>query len=61
MQLEMILQAQEYEDEQGINLQEFFDSTTGKFTTPLVQSWAKEVNNRRAQKSAAISADAPES
>ena len=43
----MILQAQEYEADQGVNLQEFFDSTAGKFKTPLGQAWAKEIVKRR--------------
>ena len=43
----MILQAQEYEAEQDIDLQDFFDSTKGRFTTPLGQSWAKEIVKRR--------------
>ena len=47
LQLEMILQAQEYEADQGIDLQEFFDSTAGKFKTPLGQAWAKEIIRRR--------------
>jgi putative hydrolase of HD superfamily len=44
----MILQAQEYEKAQGINLQEFFDSTKGKFQTELGRSWAAEIVARRA-------------
>ncbi|DBB03901.1 TPA: hypothetical protein ACH3X1_012987 [Trebouxia sp. C0004] len=48
--LEMILQAQEYEAEQDIDLQDFFDSTKGRFTTLLGQSWAKEIVKRRADK-----------
>lgn len=47
LQLEMILQAQEYEKAQGLNLQEFFDSTKGKFKTELGQSWATEIVARR--------------
>lgn len=31
--LEMIIQAHEYEQEQGLQLQQFFDSTQGKFKT----------------------------
>lgn len=46
----MILQAQEYEADQGIDLQEFFDSTAGKFKTPLGQTWAKEIVRRRTAK-----------
>lgn len=47
LQLEMILQAHEYEADQSKNLQEFFDSTAGKFKTPLGQAWAKEIVKRR--------------
>jgi putative hydrolase of HD superfamily len=32
--LEMIIQAHEYEQAQGLKLQQFFDSTQGKFKTP---------------------------
>jgi len=53
LQLEMILQAQEYEEQQNIDLQDFFDSTRGRFTTPLGQSWAKEIVKRRAEQQAA--------
>jgi putative hydrolase of HD superfamily len=31
--LEMIIQAHEYEQDQGLALQQFFDSTQGKFKT----------------------------
>lgn len=47
LQLEMILQAQEYEKAQGLDLQEFFESTKGKFKTELGQSWAAEIIARR--------------
>lgn len=47
LQLEMILQAQEYEQEQEVDLQDFFDSTEGRFATPLGQAWAKEIIKRR--------------
>ena len=50
LQLEMILQAQEYEAEQNIDLQDFFDSTKGRFTTPVGQAWAKEIVKRRADR-----------
>jgi putative hydrolases of HD superfamily len=43
----MILQAQEYEEQQKINLQEFFDSTNGKFKSPIAQAWAEEIIRRR--------------
>jgi putative hydrolase of HD superfamily len=48
MQVEMILQASEYEAAQGKQLQEFFDSTAGKWRTELGRSWAEEVYRRRA-------------
>ncbi|OQS05729.1 HD domain-containing protein 2-like isoform 1 [Thraustotheca clavata] len=44
---EMILQADEYENAQGVDLQDFFNSTKGKFKTPLVQSWVSELNAQR--------------
>ena len=48
MQLEMILQADEYEQQQpGLELQEFFDSTRGRFKTDLGRSWAEEIVRRR--------------
>lgn len=49
-QLEMILQAHEYEGAQGKVLQEFFDSTAGKWRTELGQSWAEEICARRRQR-----------
>jgi putative hydrolase of HD superfamily len=45
--LEMILQAREYEEEQGKDLSEFFDSTRGKFKTELGSQWANEIAERR--------------
>ena len=48
LQLEMILQAHEYESEQQMTLQEFFDSTAGKWRTDLGRSWAEEIYRRRA-------------
>ncbi|KAL6520680.1 hypothetical protein OROMI_032240 [Orobanche minor] len=45
--LEMILQALEYENEQGKSLEEFFESTAGKFQTDLGKAWALEVESRR--------------
>ena len=44
----MILQASEYEAAQGLDLQEFFNSTAGKFRTELGQAWAAEVLAQRA-------------
>ncbi|KAK1268887.1 hypothetical protein QJS04_geneDACA004991 [Acorus gramineus] len=46
-QVEMILQALEYESEHGKVLDEFFLSTAGKFQTDLGKSWAAEVTSRR--------------
>ncbi|KAJ6803962.1 HD domain-containing protein 2-like [Iris pallida] len=45
--VEMILQALEYENEQGMNLDEFFQSTSGKFTTDVGKAWAAEIVSRR--------------
>ncbi|XP_073018331.1 uncharacterized protein [Primulina eburnea] len=45
--VEMILQALEYEKEQGKDLEEFFESTAGKFQTDLGKAWALEVASRR--------------
>lgn len=49
-QLEMILQAHEYECQQGMLLQEFFDSTDGKWRTDLGRSWAEEICRRRVER-----------
>ena len=43
----MILQASEYEDAQGLTLQDFFDSTAGRFKTETGRAWAAEVVTRR--------------
>ncbi|XP_010904602.1 uncharacterized protein [Elaeis guineensis] len=45
--VEMILQALEYEKEQGIDLDEFFQSTAGKFQTDVGKAWASEIASRR--------------
>ncbi|PON99281.1 Ribonuclease Y [Trema orientale] len=45
--VEMILQALEYENEQGKDLNEFFQSTAGKFQTELGKAWASEIASRR--------------
>lgn len=45
--VEMILQALEYEKEQGIDLDEFFQSTVGKFQTDVGRAWATEIASRR--------------
>lgn len=46
--LEMIIQADEYERQQGVNLQQFFDSTANYFTHPEVLALANEVRAKRA-------------
>ncbi|KAL8128827.1 hypothetical protein V2J09_017982 [Rumex salicifolius] len=46
-QVEMILQASEYENAQGKDLDEFFQSTAGKFQTELGKAWASEILKRR--------------
>ncbi|XP_020231267.1 HD domain-containing protein 2 isoform X1 [Cajanus cajan] len=48
--VEMILQALEYEDEQGKDLDEFFQSTAGKFQTETGKAWASEIVSRRKNK-----------
>lgn len=53
LQLEMIVQAHEYEDRQGMELQDFFDSTRGRFVTELGKSWADELVRRREARRAA--------
>ncbi|KAK9705770.1 hypothetical protein RND81_07G080300 [Saponaria officinalis] len=45
--VEMILQAFEYEKEQGKDLEEFFESTAGKFQTEIGKAWASEIVSRR--------------
>ncbi|KAL5699821.1 hypothetical protein ACHQM5_030665 [Ranunculus cassubicifolius] len=45
--VEMILQALEYEKEQGKDLEEFFESTAGKFQTEVGKAWASEIASRR--------------
>ncbi|XP_015883223.3 uncharacterized protein LOC107419018 isoform X1 [Ziziphus jujuba] len=48
--VEMILQALEYENEQGKDLDEFFRSTAGKFQTETGKAWASEIASRRQKK-----------
>ncbi|XP_010472377.1 PREDICTED: HD domain-containing protein 2-like [Camelina sativa] len=45
--VEMILQALEYEQAQGKDLEEFFQSTAGKFLTDIGKAWASEIVSRR--------------
>lgn len=48
--IEMIVQAGEYERAQadrGVELQEFFDSTAGKWRTDVGRSWAQVVTDER--------------
>jgi len=51
---EMIVQADEYEQEQDMELQEFFDSTEGKFRTDLVCSWDAELRQQRGERQAKL-------
>ncbi|XP_030628648.1 5'-deoxynucleotidase HDDC2 [Chanos chanos] len=55
-QLEMILQAHEYEELEGRpgRLQEFFSSTEGKFHHPEVLQLVRSLNEERAQQMAAV-------
>ncbi|XP_078332414.1 5'-deoxynucleotidase HDDC2-like isoform X2 [Crassostrea virginica] len=50
---EMILQAHEYEkqSERPSHLQEFFDSTEGKFKTKLVKEWVEKLYQDRSKSS----------
>ena len=52
LQLEMILQALEYEAAQGLDLQEFFNSTAGRFKTETGRAWAAEIVARRIARAA---------
>jgi putative hydrolase of HD superfamily len=46
--IEMIVQALEYEKAQpGVELNEFFDSTAGKWRTPVGRAWAEAVYKER--------------
>lgn len=49
-QIEMILQALEYEKGQGIQLDEFFSAADG-LKTDVGKSWAQEVISRRVKPS----------
>ncbi|CAJ0760512.1 3454_t:CDS:2, partial [Entrophospora sp. SA101] len=44
---ELILQAFEYEQSQNKDLEEFFESTKGKFNHSLVKSWVGELYRKR--------------
>ena len=44
----MILQAQEYEAAQGVELEQFFKGTEGKWRTDIGRAWAEEIVQRRA-------------
>jgi hypothetical protein len=57
-QVEMVLQAAEYEAAQGLRLQPFFSSTAGRFQTPTGRAWAAEVARRRAPPDAGAAAGA---
>ena len=51
LQLEMILQAHEYQDSRDANLEEFFQSVKGKFKTETGRRVAEEIEQRRRQNS----------
>ena len=44
---EMILQAEDYEEQQGVDLSQFFDSTRGKIRDSVVSSWEQQLRSRR--------------
>eukprot|EP00275_Glaucocystis_incrassata_P001562 EC123335.1.p1 GENE.EC123335.1~~EC123335.1.p1 ORF type:complete len:192 (+),score=31.90 EC123335.1:74-649(+) len=46
---EMILQASEYEQAQGCDLQQFFDSTEHSFKDPHVRRWVQELRSQRTE------------
>ncbi len=46
--LEMIVQADEYEQRYSIILQDFFDSTANSFSHPEIVAWANELRSQRA-------------
>jgi len=48
---EMAIQASEYEQRHGINLQGFFDSSLPKIRHPQVQQWATDLEKERNGKS----------
>merc|ERR1719356_1423679 len=52
---EMVLQASEYEESQGLPLPDFFRTTEGKFATPLFRKLDAEVRSRRAKRQPALS------
>ncbi len=45
--LDMLVQADWYERERGVLLQDFFDSTLPKFQTELVTQWVRELTEDR--------------
>merc|ERR1711974_162099 len=47
---EMVLQASEYEEAQGLPLSDFFRTTEGKFGTGLFKELDAEVRRRRAKR-----------
>ncbi|KAG0227969.1 HD domain-containing protein 2 [Mortierella sp. GBA43] len=46
---EMIVQALEYEQSEGAELEQFFAGTRGKFKHPMVTAWVNELDAERAQ------------
>ncbi|KAL3690632.1 hypothetical protein R1sor_004283 [Riccia sorocarpa] len=56
--IEMILQAHEYEQESGKDLEDFFRTTRGKFQTDVGKALAAEVVKRRSSSSTHINSEA---
>mmetsp|Transcript_53947 Transcript_53947/g.127485 ORF Transcript_53947/g.127485 Transcript_53947/m.127485 type:complete len:207 (-) Transcript_53947:211-831(-) len=52
---EMIVQAEDYETEQGLDLSQFFESTVGKIKHPEVAAWEKALRASREERRAAKS------
>lgn len=48
--LEMIMQADEYEEQQNVDLQQFFDRTKGVFRTPFARALSDEIRSNRAKR-----------
>eukprot|EP01114_Cavostelium_apophysatum_P003742 TRINITY_DN13871_c1_g1_i1.p1 TRINITY_DN13871_c1_g1~~TRINITY_DN13871_c1_g1_i1.p1 ORF type:complete len:197 (-),score=26.40 TRINITY_DN13871_c1_g1_i1:98-688(-) len=47
--LEMLIQAHEYEQEQGVNLEPFFQSTKGAIKNPTILQWYDELLSKRSE------------
>lgn len=47
---DMVLQADHYEVDQNLNLEQFFSSTKGKFKHPFIQDLEKELYQQREER-----------